>query len=249
VDRLIYIDERILVIDKPPGTSLATPKSDPQAAAARLLGVLPPETNLAYGLTPGAIHLVHRLDIGTSGLVLAARDEDAHRELSRAISEHRIVRTYLAIVWGHPRPPEGVYDSPLAPDRRDRRRMKADAGGRPARTRYWLRLRLKHVSLLQIVPETGRTHQIRVHLAAAGHPIVGDDLYAGARHRAVRNPCERAILTPSHTLLHAWRMQLPENTVTDVRFLEAPLPADFTRVPGFQRSALLEPRTASRPPA
>jgi RluA family pseudouridine synthase len=232
VSRILYIDGRIAVINKPPGISLATPRSDPTAAVARLLSLLSAEERAAYGLDPAVVLLVHRLDVGTSGLVLAARDSDAHRELAQALSGGRIERTYLALVWGHPRPAEGRYEVSLGPDRCDRRRMKPDPGGRAARTAYRTLARLKHVSLVELRPETGRTHQIRVHLAQAGHWIVGDDLYAGQRQRALRDETLRHVLTPGHTLLHAWRLALPENRLTPVRFFEAPLPEDFAAALG-----------------
>ncbi len=225
MDRILYIDERIVVINKPAGISLATPKTEPGGAVARLLSVLPLEMRAAYGLDPDSVRLVHRLDVGTSGVVLAARDPEVHRQLVRALSEHRIQRTYVALVWGHPKPAEGIYDVPLGPDRRDRRRMKPDPAGRRARTSYRTLVRFKHATLVELHPETGRTHQIRVHLAQAGHWIVGDDLYGGPRQNAIGDPGLRLALTPSHTLLHAWRMTLPEDY--PVRFFEAPPPGDF----------------------
>jgi 23S rRNA pseudouridine1911/1915/1917 synthase len=105
--------------------------------------------------------------------------------------------------------------------------MRPDPDGRPSRTRYRVLARAPHVSLLVLFPETGRTHQIRVHLASAGHPIVGDDLYGGPRHRGLRDPRLRAALDPGHTLLHAWRLHLPATRCFGETILEAPLPAAF----------------------
>ncbi len=224
---IVYIDERILVLNKPPGVSLQTRKAEPRAAVGRLLGALAQDEVAAYGLDARDLLLVHRLDVGTSGLVLLARDPEAHRELARAISGHLVERVYVALVWGHPSPAAGQYDAPIGPDRRDRRRMVVDPAGRPARTRYRTLAGAPHVTLVALRPETGRTHQIRVHLAAAGHWIVGDDLYAGARHKAVQDPHIRSLLSPPHTLLHAWRLALPESRLTPVRFFEAAPPSAF----------------------
>ncbi len=224
---IVYVDERIVVLDKPPGVSLQTRRAEPGAAVERLLGALPPDQVAAHGLDARDLLLVHRLDVGTSGLVLLARDPEAHRELSRAMGGHAVERVYLAVVWGHPSPAAGLYGSPIGPDRRDRRRMAVDLAGRRALTRYRSLAAALHVSLVELRPETGRTHQIRVHLAAAGHWIVGDDLYAGARHRAVRDPHLRLLLSAPHTLLHAWRLALPESRLTPVRFFEAPPPPAF----------------------
>ena len=174
--------------------------------------------------------LAHRLDVGTSGLVVAARTADAHRAVARAFAEGRVEKTYLALVWGHPQPREGSYDWALGPDRRDRRRMKVDTAGRPARTRYRRLADARHASLVELRPETGRTHQLRVHLARAGHWIVGDDLYGGPRHRGVRDPELRRALSPPHPLLHAWRLALPETEVTPALRFEAPLEEDFADV-------------------
>jgi 23S rRNA pseudouridine955/2504/2580 synthase len=105
--------------------------------------------------------------------------------------------------------------------------MKVDSAGRCASTAYATLERARHVALLQLEPATGRTHQLRVHLAHAGHPIVGDDLYGGPRQRGVRERVVRAALSPPHLLLHAWRLELPQTRCTPELVVEAPLPEVF----------------------
>ncbi len=222
---LVYEDQRLAVFNKPPGLSLATPRSDPDTAVRRLLDSLPEGGSRDLQNTP--LRLVHRLDAGTTGLVLVARDEQTHRELSEQLGKRQIEKIYLALVWGHPRPPAGRFQWPIVADRGDRRRMKADPAGRPAVTEYRTIASAPHVSLLELRPRTGRTHQLRVHLSRAGHWIVGDDLYGGARHRGVKEPSLRAILNPPHLLLHAWRLQLPESSRMRATKFEAPLPPAF----------------------
>lgn len=227
---VVYADERLVALNKPAGVSLATRRTEPGAAVARLLAALPEEERAAYGLAAEDLHLVHRLDVGTSGVVLLARDADAHRELALAFGRRSIAKTYLALVWGHPAPPSGTLELPLGPDRRDRRRMRVDAEGRTAVTAYRVLAGAPHVALVRLQPATGRTHQLRVHLAHEGHPIVGDDLYGGPRHRGVREPRLRELLAPDHTFLHAWRLHLPATASTPELILTAPLPADFATV-------------------
>lgn len=227
---LIYADERLVVINKPPGISLATRHAEPHAAASRLLAALPMEIRESCSLETGPLWLVHRLDLATTGLVLLARDEETHRNLSRLLSQRRIRKTYLALVWGHPRPAAGSYEWPIAQDRRDRRRMKADPTGRPSLTRFRTLAKGPYVSLLELRPETGRTHQLRVHLSNAGHWIVGDDLYSRDRHLGVKDPDLRALLNPPHLLLHAWRLELPESSTILPTKYEAPLPPHFAKV-------------------
>jgi len=224
---IVYADARLVALDKPAGLSLATRRAEPDAAVRRLLAEIPSPERAAWGLAAEGLWLVHRLDVGTSGLVLLARDHEAHRELVAAFAARGVGKSYLALVWGHPRPSVGTWDEPLAPDRRDRRRMRADPAGRRAATAYSTLARARHVALLYVQPATGRTHQIRVHAAHAGHPIVGDDLYGGPRHRAVRDPELRAALSPPHTLLHAWRLHLPATKATPELVLEAPPPPLF----------------------
>lgn len=219
---VVYLGDRFAVIDKPAGLSLRTPRSDPHEAARRLVDALPvADRDAIAGREP---RLVHRLDESTSGLVLVALDDEMHRELLGRFAAKETDKRYLAVVWGHPRPAAGTFDSPLGPDRRDRRRMKVDPSGSAARSDYRVLARAPHVALVELRPRTGRTHQLRVHLAAAGHPVVGDDLYGGPRERAVRDPKLRAALAPGRSLLHAWTLDLPG--LDPSRFV-ARLPADF----------------------
>jgi 23S rRNA pseudouridine1911/1915/1917 synthase len=222
--RVVHLADRFAVLAKPAGLSLATARRAPGAAARRLVDALPHrERELLAGRE---LHLVHRLDAPTSGLVVVAFDAAMHAELARAFAERRVDKIYLAVVWGHPRPRTGSWEERLAPDRRDRRRMRVDAGGRPARTEWRVVATAPHVALVALWPRSGRTHQLRVHLAHAGHPIVGDDLYGGPRHLGIRDREARRALEASRALLHAWRLELPG--VVPSRF-EAPPPRDFER--------------------
>jgi 23S rRNA pseudouridine1911/1915/1917 synthase len=218
---ILLENDDLLALAKPPGVSMATSRRPGRSEAeivARLLD--------ACGVGAGrSLLLVHRLDVGTSGVVLLARSAAAHRSLSRAFQERRAKKTYRALVWGHPVPARGVLDTPLGRDPGDGRRMRAAPDGKPAVTRYVTLRRYSGVADLELFPETGRTHQIRVHLASRGHPIVGDDLYGGARRwRGVREAGLRdAFRTVRRPLLHAIRIE-----VADLRIdVTAPLPEDY----------------------
>lgn len=218
--RVLLDDGAVLALDKPPGVSMATsgrPGKSEEEVVARLLA--------ACGAAPAPLLLVHRLDEGTSGVVLLARDAETHRALTRAFQERAARKTYRALAWGHPVPARGVADAPLGRDRRDGRRMAVRADGKPAVTRWTTLRRYASVADLELAPETGRTHQIRVHLAAKGHPLVGDDLYGGgSRWRGVRDPELRAAFAAvAHPLLHAARVAVPSLGLD----VAAPLPGDF----------------------
>ncbi|MGE5277753.1 MAG: RluA family pseudouridine synthase, partial [Acidobacteriota bacterium] len=164
-----------LALDKPAGISMATSSREGKSGAEAVERVLE-----ACGEKPDpTLLLVHRLDLGTSGVVLLARNPAAHRALTLALQNRRAKKTYRALVWGRPIPPQGAYDDPLGRDPKDGRRMRVRRDGKPASTRYRTLARLASVTDLELMPQTGRTHQIRVHLSAHGHPIVGDDLYGG----------------------------------------------------------------------
>ena len=221
---ILFESGDVLALDKPAGVSMAT-----SSKAGKSEGEVLARLFAACRVAPAApLFLVHRLDAGTSGVVLLAKSAEAHRALSRAFQERRAVKTYRALVWGHPVPAAALLDAALARDRADGRKMRTSADGKRAVTRYRTLRRHPGVADLELVPETGRTHQIRVHLAAKGHPIVGDDLYGGAtRWRGVRNPEAReALRNVKRPLLHAARLEVPELGLD----VEARLPKDYQRV-------------------
>ena len=217
----LYENTDVVALDKPAGVSMATSarrgRSGPDAVI-RLLA--------ACGEGPDpSLRLVHRLDIGTSGAVLLAKSDQAHRALSRAFQSGGARKTYRALVWGHPVPSHGIYEDPLGRDPRDGRKMQVRRDGKSAVTRYRTLLRLPSVADLALSPETGRTHQIRVHLAAHGHPIAGDDLYGGAtRWHGLRDArLRRALASVTRPLLHAARIEIPALGID----VSAPMPEDY----------------------
>jgi 23S rRNA pseudouridine1911/1915/1917 synthase len=225
---VLFENDDVLALDKPPGVSMATSSKEGKSAedAVRRLfaacGVRPPD--------PLPL-LVHRLDAGTSGVVLLARTAVAHRALSLAFQERRARKTYRALVWGHPVPARGTIDLALARDPKDGRKMRVAAEGKPSVTRYTTVRRFSSLADLELHPETGRTHQIRVHLSAKGHPIAGDDFYGGAsRWHGVRERSLREALAGLvRPLLHASRVEVPEMGID----ITAPLPADYEGILGF----------------
>ena len=219
----LFENDDVIALDKPAGVSMATSGREEKSAARVVAQLLE-----ACGEDPDQrLLLVHRLDVGTSGVTLLAKSHDAHRALSRAFQSRDAKKTYRALVWGHPKPAGGVYDDALGRDPKDGRKMKAARDGKAAVTRYATLARLPSVADLRLFPETGRTHQIRVHLSAHGHPIVGDDLYGGAtRWRGVRDPAwRRALAAANRPMLHAERIVI-EDMGIDVA---ATLPEDYAR--------------------
>lgn len=232
---IIWESDRLVAISKAPGVSLATGRAGGADAVQRLLSSLAERERVSIWAEEGGPHLVHRLDVGTSGLVVLARDREAHAAVVRALSERLVEKVYLALVWGKPKPREGLWEWALGPDRSDRRRMQADPHGKPSKSRFKTLAAHPHVSLLELHPETGRTHQLRVHCLQAGHLIVGDDLYGGAKERGVRDEALRRHLQPGRPLLHAWSLHLPETLAGPEVILCAPIPADFLQVLNFLR--------------
>ncbi|HEX7251654.1 MAG TPA: RluA family pseudouridine synthase [Thermoanaerobaculia bacterium] len=232
----LYEDDRVVALSKPAGVSMAT-SSKAEKSEARVLARL--LEACGEGDTRGELFLVHRLDVGTSGVVLLARGAEAHRAMTAAFQNRRVRKTYRALVWGHPKPAEGTLDDPLGRDPKDGRKMRVRADGKRALTRYRTLARLPSVADLVLIPETGRTHQIRVHLAAHGHPIVGDDLYGGAtRWRGVRTPADRrALAAAQRPLLHAERIEIPDLGID----VAAPIPEDYARTVAFLSDSRTDP--------
>jgi 23S rRNA pseudouridine1911/1915/1917 synthase len=170
---IAYEDEHLLVIDKPPGLVVHPARGHRTGTLAQLLGA-----TAAGGPDPERAGIVHRLDRDTSGLLVVARSEESHRRLQRALAERRIVREYLALVHGRPPARTGTIEAPIGRDRSVRTRMAVDgAHPREARTHFEIERPLGAFTLLRLHLDTGRTHQIRVHLQAIGHPVAGDPEY------------------------------------------------------------------------
>jgi 23S rRNA pseudouridine1911/1915/1917 synthase len=169
---IAYEDEHVLVIDKGPGLVVHPARGQREGTLAQLLA------GSAAGGDPERAGIVHRLDRDTSGLLIVSRSEQAHRRLQAALNQRLIEREYLALVQGRPPARSGTIDAPVGRDPRVRTRMSiGGAHPREARTHFTLDRALNGTSLLRLRLETGRTHQIRVHLRAIGHPVCGDPEY------------------------------------------------------------------------
>ena len=172
---LVYQDSDIVVIDKPAGLSVHPGPGHPdQTLVNGLLARCPDIQGVGGAIRPG---IVHRLDKDTSGLMMVAKNHHAHQELSNQIKDRRVTKGYMALTTGVVSPDAGIIDQPIARDPRHRKRMAVVAGGRESRTRYRVVENPSGYSLLELILETGRTHQIRVHLAHLGHPLLGDGVY------------------------------------------------------------------------
>jgi 23S rRNA pseudouridine1911/1915/1917 synthase len=211
-----YRDEHLLVVSKPAGVPThPTANRRTGTLVNRLLGMGVPLADTGDELRPG---IVHRLDAGTSGLLIVACDEPARAGLAALLRRHDVDRRYLALVRGLVAHDRFAVDAPLG---RRGARIRVDvAAGRQAETGFEVRERFERATLLEAVPRTGRTHQIRVHLASVGHPILGDARYGGGGEDA-----EAARL--ARPFLHSWRIGF-DHPVTGERIeLEDPLPADL----------------------
>ena len=175
--RIVYEDEHVLVVDKPPGLTVHPAPGHPRGTLVNALIARYPALESVGA--PGRPGLVHRLDKDTSGLLVVALTPEVHASLSRQLRERTVAKAYLALVLGYPEPPEGLIDAPISRDPRHRQRMSVVERGRAAATRYTTVRYLKGYTLLELRPHSGRTHQLRVHMSAMGHPVAGDSRYGG----------------------------------------------------------------------
>jgi len=221
--RVVYEDEDLIVVDKAAGMVVHPAPGHPRGTLVNaLLHHCGDLAGIGGILRPG---IVHRLDQGTSGILVAAKNDEAHLGLSRQFHDHTIERVYLAWVRAIPGADEGVVDRPIGRHPRDRKRMSVRSrAGKPARTRWRVLTRYPSSgqACLEIRPETGRTHQIRVHLASVGLPLVGDPVY-GAGGRDAR----RAAGTLTRPALHAARLGFVHPRSGRRLDFEAPLPDDL----------------------
>ena len=180
---VVYEDEHVIVVDKPAGLVVHPGAGNPTGTLVN--GLLTRYPELAEIGEPHRPGIVHRLDIGTSGLMVVAHSVRAYHSLVYALAQRDVTRVYRTLVWGHLANPHGVIDAPIGRDHRDPMRMAVVVDGKSARTRYEVLTEYgtpAEASSLECRLESGRTHQIRVHLAAIGHPVVGDGTYGGIRH-------------------------------------------------------------------
>lgn len=175
--RVVFEDQDVAVIDKPAGVAVHPGAGRQRGTLANaLLARWPGLATTGHTLRPG---IVHRLDKDTSGLMVVAKNQASYLALSRQIKAREMHKEYLALTKGELRPARGRIEAPIGRDPRHRRRMAVVEGGRPATTEYRVLEYLRGHSLVQVTPITGRTHQVRVHMAAIGHPLLGDSLYGG----------------------------------------------------------------------
>ena len=219
---VLYEDENILALNKPPGLVVhPAPGHLTGTLVNALLAHCPTRSGIGGVSRPG---IVHRLDQDTSGVMVVAKTQRAMDVLSKEFSSHaNIVKTYLAIVHGTPVPAEGRIANLIGRSPFDRKKMAiVDRNGKVAVTHYRVVSSTRAMSCVECVIETGRTHQIRVHMASLGTPVVGDAVYGRSRLDRQLDP------PPVRQLLHAWRLTLKHPVTRKPMIFEAPLPADFT---------------------
>jgi 23S rRNA pseudouridine1911/1915/1917 synthase len=218
---VVYADDAVIVVDKPAG--LVVHPGAGHRTGTLVHGLLARFPELEDVGEPDRPGIVHRLDKDTSGLMVVARTPGAYADLVRQLSSRRATRRYLALVWGTPDAPRGMVDAPIGRSARAATRMTVATGGRDARTRYEVLRSFERpveVSLLRCDLETGRTHQIRVHLAAIDHPVVGDRAYGGRRQS----------FPVARPFLHATRLVFTDPVSGDEVAFDSPLPADLAAV-------------------
>lgn len=230
--RVLYEDEHLLVVDKPAGLVVHPGAGVRTGTLAHALLHHAPQVAGVGG--PGRPGIVHRLDKGTSGLLLVAKTEASYLRLVAAIARREVKRVYHALAWGVPRLAAGRIEAPLGRHPQDRKKIAVTRRGRPAATRYRVLEPFGWACLLECELETGRTHQIRVHLSHLGHPVLGDPTYGGGDRRAlnlrgaIRTLAREVFEILPRPALHAARLEFCHPQTGQALALEAPLPADFS---------------------
>ena len=228
---IVYEDAHLLVVNKPKGMVVHPAPGNPDGTLCNaLMFHLKDLSGIGGAMRPG---LVHRIDKNTSGLLVIAKNDDAHNFLANELKTHSVARTYCALCEGNFRQDSGTVDAPLARHKTDRKRMAVypagTAGAREAVTHWFVRERFPNSgaggrTLLRVELETGRTHQIRVHMAYINHPLVGDDVYGTGAASAVRGRNDLGFVGQA---LHAERLRLIHPRTHEQMEFFAPLPEHF----------------------
>jgi len=222
--QIIYEDQDLVVIDKPQGMVVHPAAGNWDGTLVNALMFHIQDLSGINGeIRPG---IVHRLDKDTSGLLVVAKNDNSHRSLAEQIKNHTVTREYMALVHGHINENQGKVEAPVGRNPRDRKKMAVVSGGRAAITWYRVVQRMEGYTLVRCRLETGRTHQIRVHMAFIGHPVVGDPLY-GPRKNA---------WNLDKQVLHAVHLAFEHPTTGQVLEFESPLPSYFDEL-GVRREA------------
>jgi 23S rRNA pseudouridine1911/1915/1917 synthase len=234
---IVFEDDHLIVVNKGAGMVVhPAPGHRSGTLVNALLHHVPALEGVGGRARPG---IVHRLDRDTSGLLVVAKTDRAHRVLSDALRARRVKRFYLAASWGHLSESPLVIEGPIGRDPRERKRMAVVEGGRDAMTRVEVRERWERADLLHVALKTGRTHQIRVHLAHIGHPVIGDPTYGVGWERGLGGPTRRWVdeLTRRvpRQFLHAAELHFEHPESGEVVHFSAPLPEDLAGVAAWAR--------------
>ncbi len=216
---IIYEDQDIIVVNKPKGMVVHPANGNPDGTLVNAIMAICKDSLSGIGgeIRPG---IVHRLDKDTSGIIIVAKNDKAHIHLSEQIKEHQVKKTYIALVRGIVKENEATINMPIGRSEKDRKKMAVTKKGKEAITHFKVIQRYDKYTLLQVNIETGRTHQIRVHLSQIGYPIVGDEVYSNGKNEwNVKGQC-----------LHAKSLEFTHPITGEKMYLEAKLPEYFENI-------------------
>ena len=216
---IIYEDNDIIVVNKPKGLVVHPANGNPDGTLVNAVMAICKDSLSGIGgeIRPG---IVHRLDKDTSGVIVVAKNDKAHINMSEQIKNHEVEKTYIALVKGFVKEEEATINMPIGRSTKDRKKMAVNKNGKNAVTHFKVLKRFKNYTLLEVKIETGRTHQIRVHLSEIGYPVVGDTVYSNGKNEwGIKGQC-----------LHAKSLKFKHPITGKEMFIEAPLPKYFENI-------------------
>lgn len=216
---IIYEDSDIIVVNKPKGMVVHPANGNPDGTLVNAVMAICKDSLSGIGgeIRPG---IVHRLDKDTSGVIVVAKNDKAHINMSEQIKNHEVEKTYIALVKGFVKEEEATINMPIGRSTKDRKKMAVNKNGKNAVTHFKVLKRFKNYTLLEVKIETGRTHQIRVHLSEIGYPVVGDTVYSNGKNEwGIKGQC-----------LHAKSLKFKHPITGKEMFIEAPLPKYFENI-------------------